>query len=84
MAETKCCCGKSSGKTRNYQVPGNGIVAIIGNCSSETVKGNIDFSKVKKGDFAAKEEISGAERTASNGKIPVELPPMNFTILTVK
>ena len=71
-------------KVTYYQVPGNGIVAIIGNCSGKTVKGNIDFSKVKKGDFAAKDEIAGFEQTASNGKIPVELLPMNFTILTVK
>ena len=28
MAETKCCCGKSSGKTRNYQVPENGEMTL--------------------------------------------------------
>jgi hypothetical protein len=71
-------------KVTYYRVPGNGIVAIIGNLSRETVKGNVDFSKVKKGGFTAKDEIAGAERTASDGKIPVELSPMNFTILRVQ
>ena len=71
-------------KITYYQVPGNGIVAIIGNLSRQTVKGNVDFSKVKKGDFTAKDEIAGVERAAANGRIPVELKPMNFTILTVQ
>ena len=71
-------------KITYYLVPGNGIVAIIGNLSGQTVKGNVDFSKLKKGDFTAKDEIAGAERAAVNGRIPVELKPMDFTILTLK
>ena len=71
-------------KVTYYLVPGKRIVAVIGNLSRQTVKGNVDFSKVKKGKFIAKDEIAGVEHTASAGRIPVKLKPMSFTILTVQ
>ena len=67
-----------------YRMPGDRIVAVVGNINSKKVSGKIDFGKVKKGEFAVRDEIAGLERPAENGKVAVELAPMDFTLLTIR
>ena len=71
-------------KVTYYRTPGDKIVAVVGNTTSKSVSGKIDFGKVRQGSFSVKDETSGIERAAENGKVPVQLAPMDFTLLTVR
>ena len=69
-------------KITYYRCPDNKFVAIIGNTTAKNVKGKIDLSKLKKGNFAVTEETSECEWITSEGKISVNVSPMDFIVLT--
>ena len=57
-------------KITYYRCPDNKFVAIVGNTTAKNVKGKIDLSKLKKGNFAVTEETSECEWITSEGKSP--------------
>ena len=69
-------------KITYYRCPDNKFVAIVGNTTAKDVKGKIDFSKVKKGNFAVTEATSECEWITSDSKVSVYIPARNFIVLT--
>ena len=69
-------------KITYYSCPDNKFVAIVGNTSAKEIKGKIDFSKVKANISSVTDEISGNEWITDKGKISVNIPAMDFVILT--
>ena len=69
-------------KITYYSCPGNKFVAIVGNTGAKAIKGKIDFSKVKANISSVTDEISGNEWVTDKGKISVNIPAMDFVILT--
>ena len=69
-------------KITYYRCPDNKFVVIIGNTTKKDAKGKIDFSKVKKGNFAVYEAVSECEWVTRDGKVSVYVPAMDFIVLT--